>query len=61
MNWEHDKDKIEIRADGTFVVLAEIDGEMLPYHITPDYSPELYAEVEVFLCAGNNRDTKNDS
>lgn len=49
MEWLKDKAQIEQRADGTFVVLALIDSNWLPYHVTQEYSPELYAEVQAFL------------
>ena len=45
MEWLHDKDQIEHRDDGTFVVQALIVGEWMPYHVTQEYSPEMYAEV----------------
>ena len=49
MDWVRDKAQIETRPDGTYVVMANIDGERLPYHVTPNYSPELYEEVRAFL------------
>ena len=49
MNWLQDIEQIEQREDGTFVVQATIDGVQMPYHITPGYSPELYASVCAFL------------
>jgi len=33
---------IEIRHDGTFVIM--LDGN--PYHVTPDYCPELWASIK---------------
>ena len=45
MNWIQDEAQIEKREDGTFVVQAEVDGSFVPYHVTPEYSPELRAEV----------------
>ena len=45
-NWVKDKSQIEVRADGTFVVQAEMAGEYLPYHVTPEYCPELWASVK---------------
>ena len=49
MNWIQDEAQIERRDDGTFVVQAEVDGAFVPYHVTPEYSPELYAAVCAFL------------
>lgn len=49
MNWIQDEAQIERRDDGSFVVQAEISGEWMPYHVTPEYSPELYAQVCAFL------------
>ena len=36
---------LEQRDDGTFVIMH--NGE--PYHVTPEYSPELFAAVCAFL------------
>ena len=35
MDWLKDKAQIESRSDGTFVVMAHINGEWMPYHVTP--------------------------
>ena len=49
MNWLQDEAQIERREDGTFVVQAIVDGVQVPYHVTPEYAPELYAAVCAFL------------
>ena len=46
MDWLKDKTQIESRPDGTFVVMAHINGEWMPYHVTPEYCPELWASVK---------------
>lgn len=38
---------LETREDGTFVILH--DG--LPFHCTPEYCPDLYAEVQAQVAA----------
>ena len=38
---------IESRDDGTYVILHE----GLPYHVTPEYCPDLYAEVQAQIAA----------
>ncbi len=54
MDWLKDKAQIEQREDGTYVVLVNIAGDLVPFHVTPDYSPELFAEVTAFLMEDEN-------
>jgi len=49
MEWLKDKAQIVTRNDGSFVIQALLDGKYEPYNATPDYCPELYAEVVAFL------------
>ena len=48
MNWLQDKEQIEHRDDGSFVIMVENGAEWVPYHLTKERHPELYAQVVAF-------------
>jgi len=49
MNWLQDKEQIEQRDDGSFVIMVENGTEWVPYHLTQDRHPEIYTQVAEFL------------
>lgn len=51
MEWVHDKANVESREDGTYVVQVWIDNAWMPYHVTQEYSPELFSEVDACMKA----------